>query len=492
MSDRLSRRMLLAGLLGASASSVLAAPLERSLRPVARPKQIVRLEPRTNPYADIVKAANLGGQVGFAVADAKTGAFLAFDDAQTMLPPASVTKALTAAYALDALGPKHQFKTQLLATGPVENGKINGDLVLQGGGDPTLDTDALGDLVAKLKEAGIFEVTGEFRIYSGALPLLPWIDADQPDHVGYNPAISGLNLNFNRVHFEWKRAQKGYDVTMEARSRRFRPGVTIAQMEITEDRRYPVYTYEQAGSVERWTVAKGALGREGARWLPVRQPHSYCAEVFQTLARSHGIALKRGDDLTAPIEGQVLAEHVSSDMATLLKGMLKYSTNLTAEAVGLAATGAGGKEYATLEQSAEAMNDWISSQLGGRRVAFVDHSGLGYDSRISPVDMTKALSNARDVKPLMKPFNLGDLTPKGASVQAKTGTLNYVSALAGFLTTGSGRELVFAIFTADTVRRDAIPPEQRERPPGARSWSRRSRSLQKTLLARWARDFRNA
>jgi D-alanyl-D-alanine carboxypeptidase/D-alanyl-D-alanine-endopeptidase (penicillin-binding protein 4) len=44
---------------------------------------------------------------------------------------------------------------------------------------------------------------------------------------------------------------------------------------------------------------------------------------------------------------------------------------------------------------------------------------------------------------------------------------------------------VFAIFTADLARRDAIKIEERERPPGARSWSRRSRNLQRQLITRW-------
>ena len=88
----------------------------------------------------------------------------------TALAPASVTKAVTALYALDTLGRGHRFATRLLAAGPVEDGVLRGDLVLAGGGDPTLDTDALADMAAGLKRAGVREVTGAFRVWGGAVP----------------------------------------------------------------------------------------------------------------------------------------------------------------------------------------------------------------------------------------------------------------------------------------------------------------------------------
>jgi D-alanyl-D-alanine carboxypeptidase/D-alanyl-D-alanine-endopeptidase (penicillin-binding protein 4) len=69
---------------------------------------------------------------------------------------------------------------------------------------------------------------------------------------------------------------------------------------------------------------------------------------------------------------------------------------------------------------------------------------------------------------------------------AKTGTLNFVSGLAGYAEAPGGRRMVFAIFCADMERRAGIPEEQRERPPGARSWAARARILQSRLIERWA------
>lgn len=206
--------------------------------------------------------------------------------------PASVAKALTAAYALSALGVEHRFHTQIIATGPVADGIVQGDLVLAGGGDPTLDTDDLNTLAVQLRSAGIQGVTGDLKIWGGALPFARTIDAEQPDHVGYNPSLSGLNLNFNRVYFEWKRAGSDYAVTMQARSDTLRPDVTMARMAI-QSRAAPVYTYSQTGSYDSWTVARGALGNGGGRWLPCA-PSLSCMpdKCFDRLRRVKGCACR--------------------------------------------------------------------------------------------------------------------------------------------------------------------------------------------------------
>ncbi|MBN8633612.1 MAG: D-alanyl-D-alanine carboxypeptidase, partial [Rhodobacterales bacterium] len=65
-------------------------------------------------------------------------------------------------------------------------------------------------------------------------------------------------------------------------------------------------------------------------------------------------------------------------------------------------------------------------------------------------------------------------------------TLNFVSGLAGHILPPSGRELVFAIFSGDPERRDAVPVALREGPEGAEGWTKRARRLQGQLISRWA------
>lgn len=491
MDYRFSRRNFLAATAAfvAYAPRAFAAPPTASLRPVLRGGEFYKRAVRD--VDAIIADEKLSGQVAFAVAHAESGLWLETKQASVGTPPASVTKAITALYALDALGPEHRFETKVYATGGVVNGEVQGDLILAGGGDPTLDTDGLAALAAALKEAGVRAVKGKFLVYEASLPVLRAIDPAQPDHVGYNPGVSGLALNFNRVHFEWKRAGGKYAVTMDARTTRYRPDVAMARMAV-RDRSAPVYTFENRGDVDSWTVAREALGNGGSRWLPVRKPGLYAGDVFATMAGSHGIRLGVPKIVEAMPEGVVMASHSSEPLLRILRDMLRFSNNLTAEMVGMAATQKRGFAFEDLVGSAAAMNRWAMGALDMEAAGLVDHSGLGDDSTVTAMDMTKALIKVRNsaLRPILKPFTMRDdkgrpMKDHPIEVYAKTGTLNFVSTLAGYLTAQDGTVMAFAIFAADQERRAAIKREDREAPSGGRTWNRRAKRVQQALIERW-------
>ena len=493
----LARRAFLAQGLSALAGAAMAdAPLT-ALRPTARPAALPpgrpgkRLRARPSPE-EFVTDARLGGDVAYVLADARTGQVIQSRLPETPMPPASVTKSVTALYALDALGPAHQFRTRVMASAPVADGVLDGDLILRGGGDPVLDTEALAALATTVKETGLREVRGRFLVDAGLLPRLREIDPGQLPHLGYNPAVSGLNLNFNRVHFQWTPQGGSYAVTMDARTENYRPAVRVSRMRVV-DRSLPVYTYEDGGAYDQWTVARGALGGGGTRWLPVRQPELYAGEVFQTLMRAHGIVLGAPALGTAPSGSVEIAGHASPPLAEIIRGMLLYSTNLTAEVIGLAATAARGLTTGSLASSAAVMSDWLSLEYGVTPV-FADHSGLSDASRITVADMTRILTRpgtqAR-LEPLLKSITLRDVegTPLAdppAEVLAKTGTLNFVSALSGYLRNTGGSNLAFTIFTGNLDRRADVAGSGDDIPPGASAWNGRSKRMQQRLLQHWA------
>lgn len=488
LSSQVSRRAFVVALFASAASPVLAGAPTSSLRPKLRGSTLGQAD----EVNALLRGSHVTGDIVFAVADAATGDILESRNEIQGVAPASVAKSITALYALDNLGPAHRFKTTVVTTGPINNGILEGDLVLVGGCDPTLDTKALADLAGQLKEAGLREVRGKFLIYENELQPVHSIDPDQPDHLGYSPAVSGIALNYNRVHFQWKRASGKYTITMDARAAPYRPDVVMARMKIVE-RSAPVYTYADAGNADQWTVARGALGSEGSRWLPIRRPGRYAGDVFATLARSHGIVLSTPELVETLPEGDVVASVSSPPMREILQGMLKYSNNLTAEMVGLAVTRKRAGKATSLAASAQQMNLWAVEKLGMVNPAFVDHSGLGAASRVSPRDMVRALSAVHReeiLRPILKPVNLLDKNGRPThshpvKVDAKTGTLNFVSGLAGYITAPGGREMVFAIFCADESIRGTITRANRERPRGARPWATRARRLQRKLLGRW-------
>ena len=488
-----SRRLFIAGLMAGVALPGCAQVIDRSPRPKARDARSagVAKAPGSAGSEALIKAAKLGGTVGFVVADAATGEVLESREPNAKLPPASVVKAITSLFALEKLGPGHRFVTRVLATGPVSRGMVQGDIVLVGGGDPSLQTDGLGDLAARLAKAGVKGATGRFLVWDGALPALANLSADQPAHVGYDPALSGLNLNFNRVYFEWKKANGDWRVSMDARGERFVPVVAGISASVAK-RDAPLFTYKQAGGREEWTVASSALGKGGSRWLPVRQPALYAAEVFATLARAQGITLGAAQKVVALPAGNEVARLSSEPLTEVLRDMLRFSTNLTAECCGLSASGQRG-----LKASGSAMSAWATSRLG-MGAGFVDHSGLGSGSRITAADMVKALlashKQGLGLKPILRNVGMKDDTGKAiknhpVTVLAKSGTLNFVSGLAGHIVPPGGRELVFAVFSGDPARRDAVPVALRENPEGGVEWTKRARRLQGQLISQWASAY---
>ena len=200
---RVGRRAVLAG-----GAAWLAAPRAACAAPA-------------EPLEAILAGSKLGPVTGFALADLD-GGLIETHRADAPLPPASVAKVVTTLYALDALGPGFRFRTEIRPAGPVEAGVLKGDLVLAGGGDPVLDTDALGDMGGALRAVGVGAVGGRFLVATGALPAVAEIDAGQPEDAPYNPTISGMNLNFNRVFLAWAPGKQGPAPGVERSRRAFR------------------------------------------------------------------------------------------------------------------------------------------------------------------------------------------------------------------------------------------------------------------------------
>ncbi len=482
---QLTRRAVLAGM---SALVPVLAYGQTTERPPARAGRV------TPPLAldEIFEASGLGRNSGCVLVDLQNGRVLERHNPDLARPPASVTKTMTALYAQAKLGNDYRFETTLVATGPIRGGTLQGDLYLVGGGDPTLDTDGLNTLVTQAKAAGIRQVSGRFYVVSSALPLIEAIDPSQPVQVGYNPAVSGLNLNFNRVYFEWKRQGGQYSVTMDARSTKVRPRVASATMALSQ-RQSPVYSYEQRGGVERWSVAQGALGNGGGRWLPVRDPATYAAEVLQVLAAAQGVALPQARKREQVARGTVIARLQSADLQSIQRSMLHYSTNLTAEVLGLSATKAAGGRAESLRASAQAMGRWVAQQSRQSRPNLFNHSGLSDQSRISAKEMALFLAKQSSRTGLVGILNetklengRGDgVELPGIKVFAKSGTLNFTRGLAGYIEQNGQQRYAFAIFSADMAARRAAPANE-ERPPGARRWRGIAKEQEKALVYRWA------
>ena len=193
-------------------------------------------------------------------------------------------------------------------------------------------------------------------------------------------------------------------------------------------------------------------------------------------------------------QGATLATLPSPVLRSIAKDMLKFSTNLTAEVCGQMATKQLTGLTRDMRTSAIGMSRWCTRQAGILPI-FVDHSGLAYQSRISAESMVALLARRKafeTLHPILKDVRIvsenREAVPNfNGLVRAKTGTLNFVNSLAGYIRTEKGRNLAFAFFAADLEAREIGKASANERPRGASTYANRARWLQQQLVQYWAK-----
>lgn len=456
-----------------------------------KPRGEVPQKPRRATIPDLVAKYGVTGETAAVLIDVSTGEILDAYRGAVPMPPASVTKVLTTLYALDTLGDNFKFATTVFATGPVVGGLVQGDLVLVGSGDPALDSDELAELVTQLRDQGIRGITGQYQYFARALPHLREIDDGQPVQAAYNPGVSGLNLNFNRVYLEWSASG---DLSLQARAERNSPDVRgVFVQKAAGD--VPVYQYDVRGGADSWSIAENALKRAGGTWLPVRDPAPYASEVFRTLARQKGIALPKGIEQLEFPSGVEIARVERRPLRLVTRGMLHFSTNLTAEVIGMTASNARGA-YNGLDGSAGLMQDWLTRAFDGVRPVVLDHSGLGDWNRIAALDMAEIMADATErdalVGLLRRHFVGGEKSKQpvraDVEVRAKTGTLNFVRGLSGQIGKVGDPKLAFAIFSADLDARAKSDGTQSQ-PRGSVTFNKRAVALEQAILRNWITSF---
>ena len=462
----IDRRLVLAGLIGGAGAMPFAAQAFAATGLGAPPPA----KPAPRP-GRLIAGARLDAEVDYAVFD-MAGALIEGRGADRPIAPASTLKVLTALYALDQLGADHRFVTRVLRSGNT--------LSLAGGGDPVLDTDGLAQL-AEMAAQSDMPPPERFAVWGGALPQVEEISVEQADHLAYNPSISGMALNFNRVHLDWKSG--GTDLSMQARAARHSPKAYSVQAAAVGQG--PLFAWREDGTREIWEVNRAGLKSRGSRWLPVRRPELYAGDVFQTLCRAEGLQLPAPQVITDLQPDLVEVARIESPpLREILRDMMEYSTNLTAEMVGLQASGAS-----DLVASAKAMQAWAEAR-GIQALDLRDHSGMSPATRVTARAMAQvisALGAPADLRGLMKHVPLRERknqpAPAGLRIDAKTGTLNFVSNLAGYGSIPGRGEVIFAIYISDMDRRAAT--EGQELPAGVIGWTGRAKQLQQDLVAGW-------
>jgi D-alanyl-D-alanine carboxypeptidase/D-alanyl-D-alanine-endopeptidase (penicillin-binding protein 4) len=176
---------------------------DRPPTPTAAP--VLDIQALLAPVASdkVFRAAKLGAEV----VDVETGARVFGHAADVPMVPASTMKVLTAAVALRTLGPAYRYPTAVYADAPFDQaGVLQGNLYVQGHGDPTMVVERLWKLILDLKLQGLQQVKGDVIFddsYFDREPTMPgWTkEADIKAGTSYFATSSALSLNHNTVTF---------------------------------------------------------------------------------------------------------------------------------------------------------------------------------------------------------------------------------------------------------------------------------------------------
>ncbi len=390
--------------------------------------------------ASLIKNPALGARVNISVVDVAGGETLYAANPDVKATPASTTKLVTAATVLAARGPAYRLSTRVVA------GAAPGEVVIIGGGDPTLGTTGndlfpgaarLDKLAAQVKKAlgGVqpTRVVIDGTLFTGPT-LGPGWDSDLISPGGQAARITALSINAGRVK--------------------------------------PVHNL--VGPDPRFTDPSKAAGQAFAKALgvpgvPVVTGKAPAPAADPAATASAGTDAPAGT--VAP--GTELGRVDSPPMVRLVDWMLQLSDNVLAEALARQVALARG-EPASFDGAARAMEAAVTELgLPAAESDLFDGSGLSRRNRMTPSMLTDLLLLAASgTRPemtvmfgglpvaawsgtLQDRFPARDAARPGQGlVRAKTGTLSGVSALSGELVTVDGRLLVFAIM-ADGVPGDA-------------------------------------
>ncbi len=337
--------------------------------------------------------AGLGGQVSFAWPTC--GAARSWRRASRCCaqPPASTAKAMTALYALDGLGGGHRFATRVLATGPVEDGRLEGDLVLAGGGDPVLDTDGLALWWPSLPVRGCARWAGGSLVWPGALPRIRRDRRRAARPCGLQPGAVGAEPELQPGAFRvGARATRATTCALDARGAARAAGDDArgCRSWTGAGRSTPMPT-ARASTTGRWRAARwGGRARAGCRCAARRSMPARCSG---SLARARRHRDARGARWSAAVpEARTAGEAESAAAGGDPAGHAVVFHQPHRRGGGPGGERCrGARRRAAWPRRRRAMNAWLGSGLGGRSRDLVDHSGLAATSRIAAADMVRAL-----------------------------------------------------------------------------------------------------
>jgi len=407
------------------------------------------------------------------------------------LNPASVMKLVTSKAALDLLGPNYRWKTEVYYDGQLSQGVLSGNLIIKGYGDPQFNTADFWRLLSSVKQAGISQIKGDVILDKShfAAPQQQPANFDNEIWRAYNALPSALLVNGRHTRFKFSRnASEKNAVAISA-------DMALPQLEIVNNMRllpgacrdwrnhmqYSVSNDQTSASEALKTIAfSGSFAadcEEKFLELSLFNDEQYAYYSFKQLWQALGGQFSGQLQVKArPSQATKLLEQRSESLSQVLPEMNKWSNNLMARQLLLSIAAEKMAVPASEADGARAIKNWFNSQqIAGDRLVVENGSGLSRIERISAEQLARMLVQGFR-SPTMPEFisslpvlaldgtlmnRLKD-SPAAKRAHLKTGSLDGVSAIAGYLLDKQNRRQVLVMLvnhekaSASKLAQDAL------------------------------------
>lgn len=376
--------------------------------------------------------------------------------------PASTMKLVTSNAALEILGPTYAWKTQAYAAGAMQGDVLRGDLIIKGSGDPKLVLENFWLFLRRIRARGIREIQGNVLLDRSFFEDRPYDAAafDGDPAKPYNVGPDALLLNYKALGF------------------RFTPDPATRSVQVTIDP--PLAPYNLAaprltnGDCGAWRAGlRAVIDPSGAYfpgtmsascgekiWYvhPYQMTHTqYFSLTFRKLWADMG-GVFRGEVKNGTLSpaAQFVAEWESASLAEIIRDINKYSNNVMARQLLLTLAANVTHLPATPENGGAVVRTWLGNKgIDAPELSIDNGSGLSRTERISARTMGRMLVEAYR-SPTMPEFisslplvaydgtmrsRLVNQTVAGKA-HIKTGALNEVRSVAGYVLAASGKRYV--------------------------------------------------
>jgi len=388
--------------------------------------------------------------------------------------PASTMKLLTTYAALDMLGPAYQWKTEAWLDGELKDGVLYGNLVLKGYGDPKFTLEQFWLWLRELRARGLREIRGDLVLDRSFFELPPHDPAafDNDPVRAYNVGPDALLLNFNTLRLRYLPDGNGMKVISEPPLDGMRLDNRLAPQSAPAAAKDNCSNWDDGIFVQPGgdsvVLQGGYPGECGERehHLSVMPHTRYLEAVFRALWQElGGTLLGKQRDGAVGGSAQLFSTHHSEPLSAVIRDINKFSNNVMARQLFLTLGAATFLTSASkddevipsnIERSTLAMQGWLKMQrLDFPELVLENGAGLSRSERISAAHLVQLLQHAA-AHPLSAEFEAslpilgvdGSVKKRLRESQAashahlKTGTLEGVKTIAGYVRSQGGREWV--------------------------------------------------